>query len=164
MQYLFLGILFFPCLFAYHSVTTRIPLGYHLVTTLNVAVGGERAPSDIAHPSNSFYVHCPECHSGNPGRVINPRRLFSSRRWSAEHPRTPAAPPPLVLLVLLVPLPTRPWVITWLCHKQRTNGACNVRLRTHNAAPLPTTLALRAESDLSVFIAPNVIRVLQRMT
>ena len=48
---------------------------------------------------------------------------------------------------LQVPLPTRPWVITWLCHKQRTNGACNVRLRTHNAAPLPATLALRAENN-----------------
>ena len=64
---------------------------------------------------------------------------------------------------LQVPLPTRPWVITWLCHKQRTNGACNVRLRTHNAAPLHATLGMPSRKQLSI-VSPLPARIVGERT
>ena len=45
---------------------------------------------------------------------------------------------------------TRPRATTWLCHKQRTNGAWNVRLRTDNAAPLHATLGMPSRKQLSI--------------
>ena len=50
-------LLSLPCRFAYHSVTTRIPLGYHSVTTLNITAWGHPIYLSIVHCQLST-VHC----------------------------------------------------------------------------------------------------------
>ena len=68
-------LLSLPCRFAYHSVTTRIPLGYHSVTTLNITAWG--------HPIYLSIVHCQLSTVHCQLSTIN-FHLFCSRRCSAE--------------------------------------------------------------------------------
>ena len=84
IRHLFAASLPLPCRFAYHSVTTRVPLGYHSVTTFNITAGGQGVIQTekgafqvtLRAPSNSFYVHYPEWYSGNPKRSAPPLVVY----------------------------------------------------------------------------------------